>query len=286
MGTWKSSEKEVYDAVLVALKSGYRHIDTAAAYGNEDAIGRAIEDSGIERNEIFVTTKLWCTDHRRPREALKESLRKLRLSFVDLYLMHWPVPLNPNGNGYFPTLPNGKRDIDTEWDFIKTWDLLQELVAEGLTKSVGVSNFSVKSLKKLLASPSLKIKPVANQVELHPYLPQHKLLKYATENGILLEAYSPLGSTGSTILSDDTVVKLAEKLKVSPATLLISWAVWRNTVVLPKSVTPSRIESNLSIIDLSDEDGEILNGLSAKKGNVRFVDPDWSPFVVFDDDDY
>lgn len=285
LGTWKSSNEEVYKAVRSALEIGYRHIDTAACYGNEKPIGDAIRDSKVPREELFVTTKLWCTDHTRVEKALDVSLEKLGLEYVDLYLMHWPVPLNPNGNDpNFPTLQNGKRDILKDWDFIKTYELMQNLIQTSKAKAIGVSNFSVTNLKKLLEAPTTKVVPATNQVEMHPYLPQPGLLQFCKDKNIVVEAYSPLGSTDSPLLLDETVVKLAKKNSVSPATLLISWAIWRETVVLPKSVTPSRIASNFEVFDLSDEDGKELEELSSVRGTQRLVLPDWSPFVVFDSD--
>lgn len=283
LGTWKSSDEDVYKAVLAAIDVGYRHIDTAACYGNEKPIGDAIRDSKIPRSELFVTTKLWCTDHTRPEQALATSLEKLGLEYVDLYLMHWPVPLNPNGNHpNFPTLENGKRDILQDWDFIKTYAGLQRLVDLGKVKAIGVSNFSITNLQKLLSAPTTTITPATNQVELHPYLPQPKLLQFCKDNGILVQAYSPLGSTDSPLLLDEIVTGIAKKNNVSAATGLISWALWRGTVVLPKSVTPSRIASNFEVFELSDEDGKALNKLSSVRGVSRLVLPDWSPFVVFD----
>lgn len=200
--------------------------------------------------------------------------------------MHWPVPLNPNGNHpLFPTLPDGNRDISQDWDFTKTYNLMQKLLDLGKTKSIGVSNFSITNLKKLLNAPTTTVKPVVNQVELHPYLPQHKLLQFAKENDIVLESYSPLGSTDSPLLSDEVVVKIAEKNKVSPATILISWALWRGTVVLPKSVSAHRIESNFNVIDLPDADGKELDDLHKLRGIRRLVLPNWAPVVVFDSDE-
>ncbi|CCE82179.1 Piso0_001890 [Millerozyma farinosa CBS 7064] len=284
LGTWRSTADEAYTAVKAALEVGYRHIDTAQAYGNEEVIGKAIRDSGIPRDQIFITTKLWCTDHTKPELALRTSLEKLGLDHVDLYLMHWPVALNPNGKpSQIPVLPNGERDILTDWNFTKTWRAMQPLVSLGLTKAIGVSNFSKKNLAVLLESETTTIQPEANQVELHPYLPQHDLLDYCKAQNIVVEAYSPLGSSNSPLLKDDVVVAIAEKHNVSPATILISWAVWRKTVVLPKSVTPSRIETNLEIVPLSDDEGEELNKLHLKRGTKRFISPDWSPVNVFND---
>lgn len=272
--------------MLTALKTGYRHIDTAFMYDNEKPVGKAIRDSGIPREEIFVTTKLASIDHTRVQKALDVSLENLGLDYVDLYLMHWPVALNPENKSHpkFPTLPNGNRDILFDRDFVSTYIDMQQLVKSGKTKSIGVSNFSVKNLKKLLASDSVTIKPAANQVELHPYLPQPELLLYCKKENIILEAYSPLGSTNSPLLSDSQLSKIAEKYNVSIANILISWAVWRGTVVLPKSVTPKRIESNFNIANLSDDDGKTIDEISKKVGTKRLINPNWAPVVVFNDD--
>lgn len=287
LGTWQSTEEEVYNAVITALKVGYRHIDTAFLYGNEAPVGRAIADSGIPRSEIFVTTKMASIHHLDPVKALATSLKNLNLDYVDLYLMHWPVALNPENKSHpaFPTLPNGNRDILFDRDFVATYVDMQKLVDKGLTKAIGVSNFSVKNLKKLLSSQDVTIRPAANQVELHPYLPQPELLEFCKKEKIILEAYSPLGSTNSPLLKDETLVQLAQKYKVDPANILISWAVRRGTVVLPKSITPNRIESNFRIVCLSDEDGEVVNKISSKLGVKRFISPNWNPINVFNDDE-
>lgn len=285
LGTWQSSESEVYDAVIAALKVGYRHIDTAWIYGNEAPVGKAIKDSGVPREDIFVTTKLFSLHHRDPVSALRTSLTNLGLDYVDLYLMHWPVALNPNGKDNFPLLPNGNRDLDIkDWDFTKTWGLMEELPQTGLTKAVGVSNFTISKLKTLLAMPNLKLKPATNQVELHPYLPQPKLVQYCKDNGIVVQAYSPLGSTNSPLFSDEKVKAIAAKYGVSAANIMISWAIYRDTVVLPKSVTPLRIADNFKVVDLAPEDAEVIDGFSA--GNKkRFTNPNWAPFDVFDESD-
>ncbi|CDK27565.1 unnamed protein product [Kuraishia capsulata CBS 1993] len=285
-GTFQATDEEAYSSVVAALKAGYRHIDTAWIYGNESQVGQAIKDSGVPREEIFVTTKVWGTFHQKPLENLEISLEKLGLEYVDLWLIHWPVPLNPNGNSpRMPTNPDGSRDVvpESEWDFVKTYELVQEAVALGKAKSVGVSNFSIKNLKKLLAAPTTKIVPAANQVELHPLLPQPELIEFCKQNNIVVEAYSPLGSTGSPVLKDETLIAIAKEYEVSPATIAISWAVWRNTVVLPKSVTASRIESNLEIVQLKDEDGERINEIAKKNGPKRLINPPWAPYVVFND---
>lgn len=273
--------------MTTALKVGYRHIDTAFLYKNEVPVGKAIADSGIPRDEIFVTTKLASVGHMDPLKSLKTSLASLQLEYVDLYLMHWPVALNPNNKSHptFPTLPDGRRDILFERDFVDTYIDMQQLVHLGLAKAIGVSNFTVTNLKRLLADPRVTIRPAANQVELHPYLPQPKLLEFCKNKNIVVEAYSPLGSTDSPFLKNETLVGLANKYNVEPANILISWAVWRGTVVLPKSTNPARIESNFHLVDLSDEDGQTVNEISSKLGTKRLILPFWEPVVVFDTDE-
>ncbi|AJT82334.1 Gcy1p [Saccharomyces cerevisiae YJM693] len=287
LGTWQSKENDAYKAVLTALKDGYRHIDTAAIYRNEDQVGQAIKDSGVPREEIFVTTKLWCTQHHEPEVALDQSLKRLGLDYVDLYLMHWPVRLDP---AYIknedilsvPTKKDGSRAVDiTNWNFIKTWELMQELPKTGKTKAVGVSNFSINNLKDLLASQGNKLTPAANQVEIHPLLPQDELINFCKSKGIVVEAYSPLGSTDAPLLKEPIILEIAKKNNVQPGHVVISWHVQRGYVVLPKSVNPDRIKTNRKIFTLSTEDFEAINNISKEKGEKRVVHPNWSPFEVF-----
>lgn len=294
LGTFRSGPNEVYHAVLEGLKAGVRHVDTAYAYGNEEEIGRALteafEQNIVKREDVYVTTKLWGTDYRDPELAIKLSLSKLNLTYLDLYLIHWPVALtkkyDDNGNPISVSyLANGKRDLDKGITFVETWQKFQDLVAKGLTKSIGVSNFSVAKLEQLLSAPTTKIVPVVNQIEAHPFLLQDHLVKYAESKNIVLEAHTPLGGAeAASLLQNPVVVELAEKYKASAAQILISWALWRKTVVLPKSVKPHRIHDNLFTVDLTNEDGEKINGIG-KNNQTRFVNPDWSPFVVFDDDE-
>lgn len=287
LGTWQSTDEEVYNAVLAALEIGYRHIDTATLYRNEEAIGRAIKASGVPREELFITTKLWSSNHNDPETALKTSLAKLQLDYVDLYLIHWPVALNPNGND--PDIPmkeDGTRDILFDWSFTKTYALMEPLVDKGYTKALGVSNCTVSKLEELF-SKELKYPPVVNQIELHPYLPQHKQLQFAKDHNMVIEAYSPLGSSDSPLLKDEKILALAEKYGVSPATILISWALWRDTIVLPKSVNPKRLESNFKTVELEDADGKLLSSLADLRGGPeRFITQPWEPFVVFDSFDH
>lgn len=287
LGTWRATEgDEGYNAVIAALKAGYRHIDTAAIYQNEVPVGKAIRESGVPREEIFVTTKLWGTQHTEPLKGLEDSLERLGLDYVDLYLMHWPVCLNQrtitDGNMLsIPKLPTGKRDVNIEtWNFVKTWELMQELPKDK-ARAIGVSNFSINNLKDVLNSPGNTIVPAVNQVEMHPLLPQEDLVQWCNGKGIHIEAYSPLGSANAPILSEPTILEIAKKLNVTPAQVVISWHVQRGYIVLPKSVTPSRIESNLLTFTLPKEDFETVMNLSKVKGEMRVGHPDWDPFVPF-----
>ncbi|EGW31833.1 uncharacterized protein SPAPADRAFT_62446 [Spathaspora passalidarum NRRL Y-27907] len=271
LGTWQAADRdEAYNATLAALKNGYRHIDTAAIYKNEEYVGEAIKDSGIPREEIYVTTKLWNTDHKRAKEALETSLKKLGLDYVDLYLIHWPVSTDPaTGENY------------KDWDYVDTYKALQKLYKEsnGKIKSIGVSNFNKERLERLLSDPEVTIVPAVNQIEAHPFLPQPELYDYLKEKNIIIEAYSPLGSSNSPIIKNPAIVSIAEKNGVEPAQVLISWAVQRNTVVLPKSVTEARIISNLKTFTLSDEDFATLNKLAEVEGVNRICNPGWNVFA-------
>lgn len=289
LGTWRSTEGQAYDAVLHAIKeTGYVHIDSAAIYKNEEEVGKAIRDSGVPREKLFVTTKLWGTYHRNPEAALDESLKKLGLDYVDLYLIHWPVAFktdNIKDGNYLtvPEKPDGGRDIDIDgWSFVNTWELVQKLPETGKTKAVGVSNFSINNLKELLAAPTTKVVPAANQIEVHPLLPQTELIDFAKSKGIVTEAYSPLGSLDSPLFTNKTLLEVAKSYDVSVAQLLINWALKRGYVVLPKSVNTGRIDANFKVFDLKDEDFEKVSDLVKAEGEQRFVKPDWSPFPVFE----
>ncbi|KAK9321567.1 NADP-dependent oxidoreductase domain-containing protein [Lipomyces orientalis] len=287
LGTWQSPDTEVYEAVLTAIKTGYKHIDAAFCYGNEGPVGKAIKDSGVPRESIFLTSKLWSTGHTRVAEDLHASLQNLGVEYLDLYLMHWPVTLNPHGNHpLFPTTPTGQRDIlpQSEWNYIKTWAAMQELLKTGKVKSIGVSNFSTYHFDQLLKASTTTIVPAVNQVEMHPYNPQEKLVRYCNEKGIHLTAYSPLGSTAAPLQEEYIVKKVAERVGKSSAQVLISWAIWRGTSVIPKSVTPSRVRSNFEDFVLSDADGELINEIS-EVTRRRIVAPNWGVKIFYDDDE-
>ncbi|ORX54507.1 Aldo/keto reductase [Hesseltinella vesiculosa] len=287
LGTWQATEPDaIYNAILTALKAGYRHIDTAFAYGNEVEVGRAIRDGlaqlELKREDIFVTTKL-APIQARPAtvpQAFEKSLSDLGLDYVDLYLLHWPVALNPEPGVLIPLRADGSRDIDDQVaGFEVTWEAMEKLAATGKTKAIGVCNFAIPNLERLLTAA--KIPPAVNQIELHPYLPQYKLLEYCASKGIHVTAYSPLGSSGSPLLQDPTLTKIAEAHGVSTAQILISWGALRGTVI-PKSVTPSRVISNFQLVDLTEAQVQAINDIS-KTNSKRFIRPVWG-VPVFDED--
>ena len=280
IGTWQSPPGQVKDAVYHALKSGYRHIDCAYVYQNEEEVGAglkaAFDDGLCKRKDIFITTKLWCTFHGKVEENLDLSLKQLGLDYVDLYLMHWPIHMNPEGNHpLFPKHPDGSRDLLLDWSHVKTYKNMEQVLKTGKTKAIGVSNYSKTYLEQLL--PYVDVVPAANQIENHPLLPQQEIVDFCKEKGILVEAYSPLGSTGSPLMKDPAVVKIAEDAGASPGTVLLSYHIARGTVALPKSVTPSRIEENIKTIDLNSSQLSELEAIHKKNGITRFVYP---PFGI------
>jgi len=233
-GVFLVPEDETAKAVGSALQTGYRLIDTAAAYGNEVGVRDAVETSELDRGDIFITTKLQNSDHGRhnvPR-AYEESLAKLGGGYIDLYLIHWPVP------------HNGLT--------VETWEALVELQREERVRSIGVSNFRVEDLEKIIDATG--VVPAVNQIELHPHLQQLELRRFHEEHGIKTEAWSPLGK--AQFLDDETIVRIATEHSRTPAQVVLRWHIQLGNIVIPKSVTPSRIEENFKVFDfvLSDED--------------------------------
>lgn len=272
-------------AVAHAIKSGYRHIDCAYVYGNEREVGEGIKEglaaTGLSRSDLFITTKLWCTYQTRVEQNLDMSLKLLGLDYVDLYLMHWPVPMNPNGNHEkFPKLPDGTRDLDKTRSHVDTYKEMQKLLKTGKTKAIGVSNYSKRYLEELL--PQVDVVPAANQIENHPLLPQQEIVDLCKEKGILITAYSPLGSTGSPLMTDPHVVKIAQEKGTTAGAILLSYHFARGSAVLAKSVTPSRIDENKTVVKLSEADLASLAEIS-QNGVTRFVYPEFGVDLGFPD---
>lgn len=229
----------------------------AFAYWNEKEVGEGIRLSGVPRQEIFLTTKLDNNWHKRVEEGIKTSLKDLNVDYVDLYLMHWPHSTNPE---------NGKHYDD--WDFIKTWEELQRLTASGRVRAIGVSNFGITNLEKLLNAPTTTIVPAVNQVELHPYYPTPKLVEYCKQKGIHVSGYSPLGgSNDSPLHQDATIQEVAKIYGKTLAQVLLAWGVQSGWSVLPKSVTESRIAENWNGLqgwELEEEDIKKLGGIKER----------------------
>ncbi len=272
LGTWLSKPNEVYNAVLEAIKCGYRHIDCAYIYGNEKEIGNALQfvfkNKMVKREELFITSKLWNSDHsaERVQPAIEKSLNDLQLDYLDLYLMHWPIAFKP-GREQARSV-NDLASLD-EIPIETTWEEIAKLKQKGLTKHIGVSNFNINKIKKI--SENTGIKPEMNQVEMHPYLQQNDLLKYCTDNNILVTAYSPLGSrhlvkTDAGIQHEPIVKEIAAKHKCSETQVLLAWGMQRGTAVIPKSVTTSRIIDNYSALNVKLDNTDMMQIATLEKG--------------------
>ncbi|EKM49830.1 uncharacterized protein PHACADRAFT_106246 [Phanerochaete carnosa HHB-10118-sp] len=245
LGVSKASPGDVGQAVTAALKTGYRHIDGAWTYRNEEEIGKAIKESGIPRDQIWLTSKLWTTFHAPDdvEPALDESLTKLGTEYLDLYIIHWPIAHKKGGKD--------ELDVALTANPYPTWKKLEEMVDKGKVRNIGISNFNIGRVKNLTGNP-LKYQPAVNQVELNFWNPQPELIEWARDNKLLLQSFSPLGGSkrAKETLNVPEITEIAKKLNITPAQVIISWHVQRGTVVLPKSVTPSRIEENFKIFAL------------------------------------
>jgi len=296
LGTWKSKPGEVRQAVYWAIEAGYRHLDCAAVYQNEREVGQgiadALADGLVKRNELFVTSKLWNNSHRHEdvKPALEKSLNDLRLDYLDLYLIHWPVAFKP-GIG----LATHREEFYTYQDvpLSQTWTAMQEQKTSGAAKHIGVSNFNQSKLKELLALPGEK--PEMNQVELQPFLPQEGLVNICRENGILLTAFSPLGSPDSRaerhkndpkLLDNPIILDIAKKHRATAGQVLIAWSISRGIAVVPKSVNQSRIIENFKSteVDLDDQDLEALAsiGISHRFADGSIFTGPQSPYKLTD----
>lgn len=252
-GTWQSAEgNEAYNAVLSALRSGYRHIDTAAAYRNEKSVGKAVQDfineSGVKREELFITTKLWNLDHgyENTKRAIKTSLENLSLDYVDLYLIHWPNPLK---------FRSCWQETNAE-----SWKAMEEAYKDGKLKAIGISNFCERHIDELLKTA--EVKPMANQIKVCPGIAQKNLADYSRNLGMVVEGYSPFGTGG--VFNSEEMKGLAQKYGKTIAQICVRWSLQQNVVPLPKSVSEERIKENAQVFDfeISDEDCELISNLS------------------------
>ena len=248
LGVFKADDDAAATAVRTAIETGYRHVDTAAIYGNEAGVGKGVRDSGIAREDIFITTKVWndAQGFEATLKAAEESLSRLKLDYVDLYLIHWPAP---------------SRDL-----YVDTWRALIRLREEGKVKSIGVSNFTAEHLDRIIAETG--IAPVLNQIELHPRFQQTALARADAERGVLTESWSPLGR--GAMLDDATIGEIASRLGRTPAQVILRWHVQNGFVVIPKSVTASRIAENFDLFsfELTQEDMARIAGLDDGGGRI------------------
>jgi 2,5-diketo-D-gluconate reductase A len=253
LGVFLVPPGETERSVTTALEAGYRHIDTARAYDNEGEVGAAIAGSGIARDELFVTTKLWNSDQGRDAalRAFDASLSRLGLDHVDLYLIHWPVPSADR--------------------YVETWKALEEIAADGRARAIGVSNFQPSHLERLVRETGTV--PAVNQVELHPHLAQPELRAFHAEHGIATEAWSPL-ARGGAVLADGTVATIAAGHGRTPAQVILRWHLQLGNVVIPKSVTPSRIAENIAVFDFTLTDDEVRAISALDRGERIGPDPD------------
>lgn len=242
-GVWQVEDDQATAAVSKALETGYTSIDTAMIYQNEKGVGKALKETTVPREELFITTKVWNSDqgYGNTLRAFEESLERLGLDYVDLYLIHWPTPEFDN--------------------YVDTYKALEQLYKDGRVKAIGVCNFEIEHLERLLAE--CDIPPVLNQVECHPYLAQNELKEFCAKHDIFVEAWSPLDQGGE-VLTDETIQKIAEAKGKSPAQIVLRWHLQNGTIVIPKSVTPSRIEENFNVFDFELTEAEMneISGLN------------------------
>lgn len=296
LGTWKSPPNAVRRAVVEAVKAGYRHIDCAHVYDNENEVGEALaelfQEGVVKREELFITSKLWNTSHSTHlvKPAIEKTLKELKVDYVDLYLIHWPFSF-AEGEGNFPVDVCTGMTIQSEVDYLDTWKGMEGVKKAGLARSIGVSNFNQDQLERILAN--CEIPPAMVQIEIHPYLTQQKLIDFCRSKDIAITAYSPLGSPDRpwakpgepSLMEDPKVVKIAEKYGKSPAQVLIRFALDRGLIVIPKSVTKERIEDNMKVFDFKLTEAEVGDLLSFDRG-FRFCALDWCkdnknyPFVA------
>ena len=253
-GVFQIEPKDTVEAVSTAFRVGYRHIDTAEMYGNEKEVGEAVAKSGLDRAEVFVTSKL-ANDAHRPddaRRAFDASLEALGFDYLDLFLIHWPLPTKYDG------------------DFVSTWQTLEEFYREGRARSIGVSNFQPHQLRRL--HEATEITPAVDQIEVHPFLTQDDVRAFCAEHQIAVEAWSPIGQ--GAVLDDPAIGSIAERVGKTPAQVVLRWHIQRGDIIFPKSVTPSRIKENFEIFDFELLDGDVAEISALNKNQRTGPDPD------------
>ncbi|GMJ03562.1 hypothetical protein like AT2G21260 [Hibiscus trionum] len=277
LGVWRMEKKALKDLIIDSIRIGFRHFDCASDYKNEaevgEALSEAIESGIVKREDLFITTKLWNTDHGHILEACKHSLKKLQLDYLDLYLVHFPVSIRHTGIGATgsPLDEDGILDIDTNISLETTWHAMEDLVSMGLvrTRSIGISNYDIFLTRDCLAYS--KIKPAVNQIETHPYFQRESLVSFCQKHGICVTAHTPLGGAdanakrfGTVSCLDDPILKgIAEKYKKTVAQVVLRWGIQRNTVVIPKTSKLERLQENFKVLEfeLAEEDMDLIKGV-------------------------
>jgi 2,5-diketo-D-gluconate reductase A len=260
-GVFQIESGDTTEAVSEALQVGYRHIDTAEMYGNEKEVGEAIRASGLDRGDIYVTSKLNNSFHepQDAREAFDRTLSDLGFDYVDLFLIHWPLPTRYNG------------------DFVSTWQTLEEFKRDGRARSIGVSNFQIDHLEQLAAETDTV--PAVNQIEVHPYFTNDAVREYGQEHGIATEAWSPIAQGG--VLEDSTITQIADKVGKTPAQVVLRWHIQLGHIIFPKSVTPSRMQENFELFDFELESGDmdVISGLDRGEDGRTGPHPDTFAYI-------
>ncbi|GLT42865.1 hypothetical protein SLA2020_168450 [Shorea laevis] len=278
LGVWRMEGKDVRDLIINSIKIGYRHFDCAADYRNEAEVGEALAEAFrtglVKREDLFITTKLWNSDHGHVLEACKDSLKKLQLDYLDLYLVHFPVATKHTGVGTTDSAldEDGVLDIDTSISLETTWHAMEDLVSKGLVRSIGISNYDIFLTRDCLAYS--KVKPAVNQFETHPYFQRESLVKFCQKHGICVTAHTPLGGStantewfGTVSCLDDPILQgLANKYKKSVAQIVLRWGIQRNTVIIPKTSKYERLQENFQVFnfELTKEDMEVIKGIDRK----------------------
>ena len=260
-GVFQIEPEDTAEAVSEALRVGYRHIDTAEMYGNEKEVGEAIRSFGLDRGDVYVTSKLNNAFHepQDAREAFDRTLSELGFDYVDLFLIHWPLPTRYDG------------------DFVSTWKTLEEFQRDGRARSIGVSNFQIDHLEQLAAETDTV--PVVNQIEAHPYFTNDVVREYGQEHGIVTEAWSPIAQGG--VLEDSTITQVADNVGKTPAQVVLRWHIQRGDIIFPKSATPSRMQENFELFDfeLGSDDMDAISGLDRGEDGRTGPNPDTFAYI-------